>query len=137
MKTIAPAALLRRALAADAIASGGIALLQLAAAERLAAATLLPRALLLETGAFLVAYTALLVAMTFARRLPAALVGVVIAGNVGWALGAFAVLPLLAPNAAGIGFVALHIAAVLGFAALQAAGLKSSAAAGDGAALAR
>jgi hypothetical protein len=137
MTLVHPSPLLRRALWADATVSGAVALLQVAAAAPLAALLQLPQALLFESGLFLVAYTLMLVLIARSPRLPAALVQMVVAGNVGWALAAAAVAVVLEPAALGVGFLLMHAAAVLLFAALERAGLQQSPAASPGAALAR
>jgi hypothetical protein len=132
MRTIVPSRLLKVALCADAAASGPIALLQLAAAPQLAELTGLPHALLVETGAFLVAYTVVLVVLALAPSVARALVLLIVAGNVAWGVAGVALLAggTLAPSALGVAFVGLHVASVLAFAALEWAGLRRSAAAG-------
>jgi hypothetical protein len=123
-----PSPLLRAGLIIDAAGSGAVALLQLAATALLAAWTQLPQPLLLGTGLFMVGYTALVAGMARAPRLPVALVRFVVVGNVGWALAALALLlgGWVQPTTAGQAFVAVHVVSVLGFAALQGAGLARS-----------
>ena len=129
MKIVTPSPLLRTALLADACASGAMALLQLALTPTLASWTRLPPPLLTETGLFLVVYVALLLALARNARLPAALVGLIVGGNVGWAAAAVALTAALEPSGLGIAFLAAHAVAVLAFAALEFAGLKASPAA--------
>jgi hypothetical protein len=133
MKTIHPSPLLNLALSADVAASGTIAVLQLAAARPLAELLALPQPLLVETGAFLVGWTALLAVLAASARVAPALVGVVIVGNLAWAVACLALLATgtLLPNGLGIAFVLVQAAVVLVLAALQYAGLARSVAAGD------
>ncbi len=139
MRVVVPSLLLRRALVADAVASGAVALAQLAGGDALAGALALPRGLLLETGAFLAAYTALLVVMARRPRLPAALVQLVVVGNVGWALAAVAILAegLVAPGVMGAAWLLAQAAATAGLAAWERAGLRASVGANGVAATAR
>lgn len=136
MKTVHPSRLLKTALLADAAVSAGAAALQLLAADTLAALTQLPRALLVETGVFLALYVAMLVAMARAARLPAALVRVVVFGNLGWALGCLALAATPLPGALGLAFLIGQAAAVTVFAVLEYRGLASSAPAKPGGAAA-
>lgn len=128
MNTIHPSPLLRNALLADAAASGAVAALQLAAGATLAPLLQLPQPLLLETGLFLVAYVVLLLVLARSPRVPAALVQLVIVGNVGWAIGAAAVAFVFAPGALGLAFLLVHALTVLLFAGLERLGLRQSAA---------
>ena len=132
MKFILPSRLLSTALGADALVSGAVALLQLLAARLLADWLALPHALLLGSGAFLVAYVALLIAMARARRLPVALVVFVVVGNVLWAAACLALLldGQIAGNVLGAVFLVLHMVTVLTFAVLQWRGLRRSMPAG-------
>ncbi len=132
MKHVHPSRLLKAALAADAVVSAAVALLQIVAAGALAEWLALPRGLLFETGLFLVGYTLLLVVLARSARVPAWLVGFIVVGNVGWAIGCVA-LPAagwVTPNAAGMAYLALQAVAVLAFAVLEFAGLRVSAPAG-------
>lgn len=132
MKHVHPSRLLKAALAADAVVSAAVALLQIVAAGALAEWLALPRGLLFETGLFLVGYTLLLVMLARSARVPAWLVGFIVVGNVGWAIGCVA-LPAagwVTPNAAGLAYLALQAFAVLAFAVLEFAGLRVSAPAG-------
>jgi hypothetical protein len=117
---------LKRALLADAAVSGAVALLQLALPGRLAAWTGLPSALLLGTGAFLVGYVALLVALASRARVLPALIWFVIAGNAGWGIAALIVSQSLSLSALGQAFAIVHASAVFAFAALEYRGLKTS-----------
>jgi hypothetical protein len=128
MHTVYPSTLLRRALGADALVSGAVAALQLAAAGALADLLALPRALLVETGVFLACYTVLLVVLARSERVWRPLVLVIVAGNVGWAIACVGVIAagVVQPSALGVAFVAVQAVAVLGFAALEGLGLKAS-----------
>lgn len=129
MKTVTPSPLLTFAFGADAIVSGAVALLQLAAAAWLGKLLQLPPALLLGTGLFLVGYTALLMVLARSRAIWSALVRFVALGNVGWAAGCVALMAadLVAPGPLGVGFLLVQAVTVLVFAALQWMGLASSA----------
>src|SRR5688572_10556003 len=81
-----PSPTLRMALWTDAAVSGAAGALQLAGGDALAALFGLPVSLSLPSGVFLLAYAAMLVAMARAPRLHAALVALVVFGNLGWAL---------------------------------------------------
>ena len=128
---ILPSPWLRRALWLDVAASTGLALLQLAGGERLARWTGLPQALLLETALFMLAWGLALLWLAGGRAgrpVPAWCVRGVIAGNLAWAVAALAAAALwLAPTPSGWALVAIHVAGVLLFAALQRPGLARSA----------
>lgn len=128
MKTVAPSALLKFAFIADAAGSGAIALLQLGLSAYLGKLLLLPPALLLGTGLFLVGYTALLVVLATSKSVWPALVQFVVIGNVGWALACIGLMltGIVEPGALGIGFLLIQAVAVLVFAALEWMGLASS-----------
>ena len=128
MRTVYPSPFLKTALAADAIVSGGAAALQLAAASWLSDLLMLPRTLLVETGAFLVAYTMVLVVLARSSRLPSAVIGVIVLGNIAWAAGCVGLLVAESSSLSGLGvaFVVAQALAVLCFAALEYAGLKRS-----------
>lgn len=129
MKTVYPSTLLKLAMAADAVVSGAVAALQLAASGLLAQLLLLPQALLVETGAFLVAYTVLLAILAGSERVWSALIGMIVAGNLAWAVGCVALLASgsLSPSALGVAFVMVQAIAVLIFAAIEFKGLRASA----------
>ncbi len=126
MRLVVPSSFLRRALVADAIASAAVAAAQVAAAEPLQALLGLPLALLVESGWFLVAYVVMLFAMAAARRVPAALVTLVVVGNVGWAIGCVTLAALHGPTALGIAWLVAQATVVLVFAALERRGLERS-----------
>jgi hypothetical protein len=129
MHAIHPSRLLRFALLTDALVSGAVALLQLLLPDLLSRLLLLPAPLLRYTGIFLVGYTVLLVLLARSGAIWTALLLVVAAGNVLWALGC-AALPLAgmaAPSGLGTAYLWVQALAVLAFAAMQLAGLRSSA----------
>lgn len=131
MRTVLPSRLLKIGLQLDAAGSGAVALLQLLASAALAGLLQLPRALLIETGVFMVGYVVLTLVLSRSVRVPLLLIGLVIAGNVAWAIGC-AVLPLsgaVSPSGWGIAFLTVHAVSVLVFATLQTLGLRSSRAA--------
>lgn len=123
-----PSRLLRGGLTVDALGSGAVALLQLAATDALGERLQLPHALLWQTGLFMVAYVAMLAVMARAARLPVPLVLLVVVGNLGWAAGCLWVAAgtWLAPTGLGVAWLVFQALAVTAFAALQAAGLRGS-----------
>lgn len=129
MNLVRPSPLLKTALLADALGSAAAALLQLAFAAPLAALVRLPEALLFDSGLFMLAYVALLAFMVRSTRLAEPLVWLLVAGNVGWALGCVAAAWWLAPDAIGLGYIVMHALAPLTFAALEYRGLVVSPAA--------
>jgi hypothetical protein len=125
---IHPSLLLRRAIQADAIVSGAMALLLTFGAGMLAPLLNLPEALLRETGLFLITYAALVGWLGTRPSMPKALVVIVIAGNAAWTLGSIALLfsGAVTPNLLGEAFVAMQAIAVGAFAELQYIGLRRS-----------
>jgi hypothetical protein len=125
---IYPSVFLRRAILADAIVSGAMALLLTFAAGGLASLLNLPEALLRETGLFLIAYAALVGWLGTRQAMPKALVVIVIAGNAAWTLGSIALLfsGAVTPNLPGEAFVAMQAIAVGAFAELHYIGLRRS-----------
>jgi uncharacterized protein YjeT (DUF2065 family) len=125
---IHPSLFLRRAILADAIVSGVMALLLTFDARMLAPLLNLPEALLRETGLFLIAYAALVGWLGTRSSMPKMLVGIVIAGNAAWTLGSIALLfsGAVTPNLLGEAFVAIQAVATGVFAELQYIGLRRS-----------
>ncbi len=131
MNTIYPSRLLKLALIADALVSGCVAALQLAASGWLSELLMLPRVLLFETGVFLVGYAILLLVLTCIDKLWTVIIGAVVVGNVGWAVGCIGLLAgVLSPNALGVAFMLVQIVSVLIFATLEYFGLRASQPAG-------
>ena len=129
MNTIQPNKFLRGALLADAVVSGAVALLQLALTGLLVDLLRLPSPLLLGTGAFLVAYVALLLVLARSARVWTPLIWIVVMGNVAWALACIWLVSGAAvkPSALGVAFVGVQAVAVLIFAALEYKGVVESA----------
>ena len=102
MRSIHPSRFLIVALRADALVSAAVAALQLLFTAWLAESLQLPSALLVQTGVFLIAYANLLLWLASRARLARAWIGLVIVGNIGWALACLAlgVFDGLAVNAA-------------------------------------
>ena len=125
---IQPSLFLRRAIQADAIVTGAVALLQTFGAAMLAPLLNLPQTLLLETGLFLIAYTALVGWLGTRPSMPKALVAIVIAGNAAWALGSIALMfsGAVTPTLLGYAFIAAHAISTGVFAELQYIGLRKS-----------
>lgn len=128
MKSIHPSSLLKTALLADATVSGGSALLHLLLPGPMTELLALPRMLIVESGLFLVGFVALLVLMIRGARIASALLGLVIVGNIGWAVGCIALWAggAVAPSAWGLAYLALNAVAVLVFAGWEWAGLRAS-----------
>jgi len=129
MSHIRPSRLLKAALLADIVISGGLAALQLLLARPLGALLALPQPLLVESGLFMLGYGLLLAWMLSRPALARGLVRLVAFGNLGWALGclALALSGLVAPSAWGLGFLLMHALGVTGLATLQLLGLRDSA----------
>lgn len=129
MKTIETSRLLRLSLGADALVSGAVALLHVAAAPSMAAATKLPHGLILGSGLFLIGYVLMLAVMARAPRLWASLVWLVIVGNLIWAVESLSLAAGamgVAPNGLGIAWLLIHALTVSVFAALSFVGLRRS-----------
>ena len=125
---IHPSLFLRRALLADAIISGAMALLLVAATEALAPLLDLPNNLLRETGLFLIAYTALVGWLATRPTLPKPLVMIVIAGNAAWTIASIGLLfsGTVTPNGLGEVFVVAQALVPGLLAELQYIGLRRS-----------
>jgi hypothetical protein len=125
---IQPSMFLRRAIQADAIVTGAVALLQTFGAAVLAPMLSLPQPLVLETGLFLIAYTALVGWLGTRQSMPKALVAIVIAGNAAWAIGSIVLMfsGAVAPGLLGYAFIAVHAISTGVFAELQYIGLRKS-----------
>jgi hypothetical protein len=125
---INPSVLLRRALQADAVVSGAMAILLTSGAGVLAPELDLPEALLRETGLFLMVYAALVGWLSSRAAMAKPLVWAAIAGNALWTIGSIMLLVdgPVAPNLLGEALVALQALAVGVFAELQYVGLRRS-----------
>ena len=131
MTSSRPSAFLRNALLLDAVASGVLGLLMLAAAGMLEGLLAVPSALMRYAGLSLLPWAAFLVWLTTRERVPTPLVWAVIVGNVVWAADSVLLLLTgwLEPAALGYAFVVAQALAVAVFAELQYLGLRRSSAA--------
>jgi len=125
---IQPSLFLRRALLADAIASGAMAVLLTLGAGPLASLLDLPETLLRETGLFLIAYTVLVGWLATRQSMPKLLVIIVIAGNAAWTVVSIGLLfsNALTPNLLGQVFIAAQALVPGVLAELQYIGLRRS-----------
>lgn len=118
--------LLRLALLGDAMTSGAMGLLLTTAAPPLASLLALPEPLLRGAGLVVLPYAGLVAWLGIRPRVPAWTLRCTIGLNLLWAVDSF-LLPMLnmvAPNRLDAAFIMFQAAAVLGFAALQWAGLQ-------------
>ena len=125
---INPSLLLRRAIVGDAVITGAMAVLLVAAAGILGPMLNLPEALLRETGIFLIVYAALVGFLGSRALMPKLAVWLVIGANALWAVDSIALLftGWVQPNMLGQAFVVAQAAAVAVIAELQFIGLKRS-----------
>lgn len=115
-----------RVMWADAASCAATGALQVVATDTLARLTGLPAALLMSTGVFLLAYAAVAALMARRPTPPRTLIGLVVAGNLAWAVGCVALLaggvfPLTAIGTAWVLAQALCVAVL---AELQWTGLS-------------
>lgn len=125
---INPSLLLRRAIVGDAVITGAMAVLLVAAAGILSPMLNLPEALLRETGIFLIVYAALVGFLGSRALMPKLAVCLVIGANALWTVDSIALLftGWVQPNALGQAFVVAQAVAVAVIAELQFIGLKRS-----------
>ena len=125
---INPTLFLRRAIQADAIITGAMAVLLVAAAGVLGPMLNLPDAFLREVGVFLIVYAALVGFLGTRELMPKAAVWLVIIANAIWTIDSIALLftGWVSPNLPGQAFVVAQAVAVAIFAELQYIGLKRS-----------
>ena len=111
--------------AASCLATGAV---QCGATAPLSALTGLPPALLGSTGLFLLIYAAAAAWMASRAAPPRGLIGLVVAGNVGWAITCVGLLfgGRVQPTVAGEAWVGLQVMVVLALAAAQWAGLRAT-----------
>jgi len=121
--------LLRRALQLDAAASGGMALLAIAAAEPLGGLFGLPVELLRYAGIALVPFVALVLWAATRAPTPGAAVRLIVAANLAWAAASIGLVlsGWIAPTTLGVGFVIAQATLVAVFAELQIIGLRKAA----------
>lgn len=126
---IASSPFLRRAFAADAVASGAVGVLLAFGGATLESLTGLQAALTEPAGYFLIAYAAFVGFLGLRATLPAAAVWLVIVGNAIWALESLMLLAMgwAQPTLVGYAFVIGQAMAVAAFAELQLMGLRRSA----------
>lgn len=127
---INPSLFLRRAIQADALVSGAMALLLVAGAGVLASLLSLPEAFLRNTGLVLVVYAALVGFLGARSVMPKIAIWAVIAVNAVWTVDSIALLPSgwVSPNLLGQAFIVMQAIAVGVFAELQFIGLRKSSA---------
>jgi hypothetical protein len=123
--------LLRRSLLLDAVASGALGVLLVAAGPALDDLLGIPVAVLMAIGLVLVAYAASLWMIGARRHMPMPASWVVVVGNLLWVAASVLVVAAgwWTPTAAGTALVVAQAAAVALFAVLQFLGLRASRAA--------
>ena len=126
MSVFASPRFLHRVMWADAASCAATGALQVALTDTLARLTGLPAPLLMATGVFLLAYAAAAAWMASRSTPPRALIGLVAAGNFGWAVGCVALLMsgIFAVSALGIAWVMAQALCVMVLAELQWTGLR-------------
>jgi hypothetical protein len=125
---IHPSLFLRRAIQADALVSGAMALLLAAGAGVLAPLLSLPEAFLRNTGFILVVYAALVGFLGARDMMPRMAVWAVIAVNAIWTVDSIILLMSgwVSPSLFGTAFVVMQAVAVGVFAELQFIGLRKN-----------
>lgn len=128
MSIFASPRFLPRVMAADALSCAATGALQLGLTDMLARLTGLPVPLLTGTGVFLLAYAALAAWMASRSAPPRRLIGLVVAGNLAWAVGGVALLAsgLVAPTPLGVAWVLAQALVVVVLAELQWMGLRAT-----------
>ncbi|MED5617704.1 hypothetical protein [Ideonella sp. BN130291] len=122
-----PSSLLRRALLADALASGASGALLSFDAAPLGAWFGLPASLLQTAGIVSLAYAVLVAWLGTRDALWRPAVWAVVAGNVAWALGSVELLFTTSPSTLGLAYVIAQALLVAVLAELQFMGLRRSA----------
>ena len=125
---INPSLFLRRAVQGDAIITGAMAVLLVAAAGFLSPLLNLPEAFLREVGIFLVVFAALVGYLGTRELMPKVAVWTLIAANAIWAMDSILLLftGWVQPNMLGIAFVVMQAVSVGVLAELQYIGLRKS-----------
>ena len=125
---INPSLFLRRAIIGDAIITGAMAVLLVAAAGLLGPLLNLPDSFLREVGIFLIVYSALVGFLGTRELMPKFFVVFVIGTNALWAIDSIALLftSWVQPNLLGQPFVVMQAVTVAVIAELQYIGLKRS-----------
>ena len=126
MSMFASPRFLPRVMWADAASCAASGALQLVAGQPLSDVTGLPLALLQSTGWFLLGYALLAAWMAARSPVPRRLIGLVVVGNLGWAVGCVALLAFggLGLSAWGTAWVLAQAVVVVVFAELQWTGLR-------------
>lgn len=127
MTSIHPTRFLRHALIADALACSALVLLQLSLPDFLARHLQLPSILLTGSGVFLAAYVGLLIVLASSKSVWKAMVGLVVVGNVAWAVGCLALAGIAAPSGLGVAYLMAQAVFVLVIARFEWVGLSGSA----------
>ena len=117
---------LSRVMWIDAASCAATGALQVGFTDALARLTGLPGGLLMGTGLFLLAYAAAAAAMARRATPPRTLIGLVVAGNFGWAVACIALLVsgMFAVTVLGMAWVLAQVACVVVLAELQWTGLR-------------
>lgn len=117
---------LRNVLRADALSCIACGLLQVVFTDQMVELLNLPRALVVYSGEFLLAYGALVALLSTRTPMLRPLAWVLIAGNLAWAAGCAVLLfgGSFAPSAIGMAYVAAQALTVIVMAELQYVGLR-------------
>jgi hypothetical protein len=128
MSVLSSPNLLRYALIADAVASGAMGLLMIAAAAPLSDLLGLPQQLLTIAGLVLVPWTAMVAYLATRAEPNPGSVWAVILINLAWVAGSAFVMfgGVVSPTLLGYGFIATQAIAVLAFADFQFFGLRNA-----------
>ena len=128
MQTIFGTPLLKFALVADGAASGATGILLAASASQLTGLLGLPEPLMFYAGLFLVPYALFVAWVGLRPEIPRGATGLIVALNIAWCVGSFALLAWgpVNPGLLGHLFVAAQALVVGAFAMLQIAGLRNS-----------
>jgi hypothetical protein len=120
---------LRNVLRADALSCIACGLLQVVFSDPMVDLLNLPRTLVVYSGEFLLAYGVLVAWLSTRTPVPRPLVGLLIAGNLGWAITCAVLLfgGSFAPSALGMVYVAMQALTVVVLAELQYFGLRRQA----------
>ncbi len=126
MSVISSPNFLRNVLWADAVSCVGSGALQIAFTGVMAGLLGLPAGLLTATGIFLVVYAVLVAFIATRKPVPRAIVWLLVAGNIGWALACAALLAsgMFPVTGMGKAYVAVQAATVFILAELQWLGLR-------------
>ncbi|MFD9898049.1 hypothetical protein [Mesorhizobium sp. NPDC059025] len=117
---------LRNVLLLDALASGATAIILLGGAHMLSPLLEIPQSLLFWSGAALVPFVLMVLAVSHRQTVSRTMLVEIIAINVLWVVASFGLLVsgVVSPNLLGIAFVSAQAIAVALFAELQYVGLR-------------